>query len=112
QALEGMLVSLYFFLQEEDGIRVFHVTGVQTCALPILVRWPIASGDGCAEPRPADVGDGSGPPSFGVPGPRGGPSVPRGQRLRQPRGIRLPCGPRPAPRSVLGLRGWTWYSAA
>src|SRR5690606_41929434 len=23
------------FLQPEDGIRVFHVTGVQTCALPI-----------------------------------------------------------------------------
>src|SRR5690606_39836243 len=25
-----------FFCQEEDGIRDFHVTGVQTCALPIL----------------------------------------------------------------------------
>src|SRR5690606_40626318 len=25
-----------FFFQEEDGIRDFHVTGVQTCALPIL----------------------------------------------------------------------------
>src|SRR5690606_40665354 len=24
-----------FFFQEEDGIRDFHVTGVQTCALPI-----------------------------------------------------------------------------
>src|SRR5690606_40849353 len=24
-----------FFFQAEDGIRVFHVTGVQTCALPI-----------------------------------------------------------------------------
>src|SRR5690606_10173976 len=24
------------FLQAEDGIRVFHVTGVQTCALPIF----------------------------------------------------------------------------
>src|SRR5690606_39765548 len=23
------------FFQAEDGIRVFHVTGVQTCALPI-----------------------------------------------------------------------------
>src|SRR5690606_41206393 len=28
------LVILFFF-QAEDGIRVFHVTGVQTCALPI-----------------------------------------------------------------------------
>src|SRR5690606_40533081 len=23
-----------------DGIRVFHVTGVQTCALPICNSWP------------------------------------------------------------------------
>src|SRR5690606_40970281 len=26
-----------FFFQAEDGIRDFHVTGVQTCALPIYV---------------------------------------------------------------------------
>src|SRR5690606_40401483 len=26
-----------FFFQAEDGIRDFHVTGVQTCALPIFV---------------------------------------------------------------------------
>src|SRR5690606_40085464 len=26
---------IYFFFQAEDGIRDFHVTGVQTCALPI-----------------------------------------------------------------------------
>src|SRR5690606_40741663 len=26
---------LFFFFQAEDGIRAFHVTGVQTCALPI-----------------------------------------------------------------------------
>src|SRR5690606_40050164 len=25
----------------EDGIRVFHVTGVQTCALPISSRKPV-----------------------------------------------------------------------
>src|SRR5690606_40571252 len=29
------LQSLFFFFQAEDGIRDFHVTGVQTCALPI-----------------------------------------------------------------------------
>src|SRR5690606_40153490 len=29
---------LFFFFQAEDGIRDFHVTGVQTCALPILRR--------------------------------------------------------------------------
>src|SRR5690606_41185700 len=31
-----------FFFQAEDGIRDFHVTGVQTCALPIcrvLSEW-------------------------------------------------------------------------
>src|SRR5690606_39983668 len=26
-----------FFFQAEDGIRDFHVTGVQTCALPICI---------------------------------------------------------------------------
>src|SRR5690606_41167845 len=26
------------FFQAEDGIREFHVTGVQTCALPIFVN--------------------------------------------------------------------------
>src|SRR5207302_7686014 len=26
---------MFFFFQAEDGIRDFHVTGVQTCALPI-----------------------------------------------------------------------------
>ena len=30
------------FFQEEDGIRDVAVTGVQTCALPILVREPEA----------------------------------------------------------------------
>src|SRR5690606_40525319 len=29
------LLNLFFFFQAEDGIRDFHVTGVQTCALPI-----------------------------------------------------------------------------
>src|SRR5690625_7861902 len=28
----------FFFFQAEDGIRDGHVTGVQTCALPILVQ--------------------------------------------------------------------------
>src|SRR5690606_39634017 len=27
---------IFSFFQAEDGIRDFHVTGVQTCALPIL----------------------------------------------------------------------------
>src|SRR5690606_40505601 len=29
------VVVFCFFFQAEDGIRDFHVTGVQTCALPI-----------------------------------------------------------------------------
>src|SRR5690606_39613651 len=28
-------LGMFFFFQAEDGIRDFHVTGVQTCALPI-----------------------------------------------------------------------------
>src|SRR6266511_236458 len=30
-----MVTFFFFFFQAEDGIRDFHVTGVQTCALPI-----------------------------------------------------------------------------
>src|SRR5690606_8303298 len=32
-----VLRNLFFFFQAEDGIRDFHVTGVQTCALPIYL---------------------------------------------------------------------------
>src|SRR5271166_6822708 len=32
----------FFFFQAEDGIRDGHVTGVQTCALPISRAWPRA----------------------------------------------------------------------
>src|SRR5579883_2855356 len=31
----GVVFFFFFFFQAEDGIRDFHVTGVQTCALPI-----------------------------------------------------------------------------
>src|SRR6266571_4991420 len=34
----GARVHIFFFFQAEDGIRDGHVTGVQTCALPILAR--------------------------------------------------------------------------
>src|SRR5690606_40438609 len=35
----GLAFIFYvFFFQAEDGIRDFHVTGVQTCALPISGR--------------------------------------------------------------------------
>src|SRR5690606_40133960 len=32
------LFLFFFFFQAEDGIRDFHVTGVQTCALPIYLH--------------------------------------------------------------------------
>src|SRR5207302_8425668 len=32
----AMHICCFFFFQAEDGIRDFHVTGVQTCALPIF----------------------------------------------------------------------------
>src|SRR5215208_1991018 len=43
-------VSFGFFFQAEDGIRDGHVTGVQTCALPIYL-------EGATHPRvdPAEV---------------------------------------------------------
>src|SRR5204863_907369 len=50
------LFFFFFFFQAEDGIRDLYVTGVQTCALPILGRngfGPGATygGDGPAEQR-------------------------------------------------------------
>src|SRR5256885_11136832 len=40
-AITNCAMSVYlFFFQAEDGIRDYKVTGVQTCALPIL-RGPI-----------------------------------------------------------------------
>src|SRR5690606_40533166 len=35
----------FFFFQAEDGIRDFHVTGVQTCALPISLGLPVVDPD-------------------------------------------------------------------
>src|SRR5205085_8191693 len=36
--LAGVAILIIFFFQAEDGIRDLTVTGVQTCALPILAR--------------------------------------------------------------------------
>src|SRR5207253_8583417 len=36
--LVGVIFVFFFFFQAEDGIRDGHVTGVQTCALPISPR--------------------------------------------------------------------------
>src|SRR2546426_11664004 len=55
---------VFFFFQAEDGIRDYKVTGVQTCALPIL---PGTLGTGGSVPAPGanDRGPGvlrAGPP--------------------------------------------------
>src|SRR5690606_41141756 len=36
--INHLFVLFFFFFQAEDGIRDFHVTGVQTCALPIYPK--------------------------------------------------------------------------
>src|SRR5690606_40219010 len=74
-----------FFFQAEDGIRDFHVTGVQTCALPIspsLPPWRL--------PPPS-------PPARGarasrLPPPRGSRPPPTPSRSKWPR---PPAGPSP-----------------
>src|SRR5690606_31353000 len=75
-----------FFFQAEDGIRDFHVTGVQTCALPISSRWEaLAEAAGKFRPRP-----------------RAGPGKPAAKPTAT-----LATGPRPmsrtGPRSQTGL---------
>src|SRR3989454_3230641 len=40
------MLCCFFFFQAEDGIRDYKVTGVQTCALPISLNVPTASGNG------------------------------------------------------------------
>src|SRR5215213_11293459 len=37
----GACLCCFFFFQAEDGIRDWSVTGVQTCALPILDGLPM-----------------------------------------------------------------------
>src|SRR5256885_12396319 len=42
----SMSLWFFFFFQAEDGIRDYKVTGVQTCALPILASYFPLAGDG------------------------------------------------------------------
>src|SRR5215216_6775801 len=51
-------VSYFFFFQAEDGIRDDLVTGVQTCALPIL-RAGVSLGTTSGEPREVERFDDS-----------------------------------------------------
>src|SRR5437870_7164486 len=51
---------IFFFFQAEDGIRDGHVTGVQTCALPISGQLPAWQGVGSvARVRSTRVLDGA-----------------------------------------------------
>src|SRR2546422_1495159 len=43
---ESIALLIFFFFQAEDGIRDVAVTGVQTCALPILGRSTPCDGGG------------------------------------------------------------------
>src|SRR5258706_11646032 len=57
---DGLMVRrvgwrVLFFFQAEDGIRDWSVTGVQTCALPIL-----GAGDDAEQPRRPFAGIGAG----------------------------------------------------
>src|SRR5207249_7646538 len=45
-----LLLFFFFFFQAEDGIRDRNVTGVQTCALPILRRDRVLVGPGAVDP--------------------------------------------------------------
>src|SRR5690606_40498796 len=50
--------NAFFFFQAVDGIRDFHVTGVQTCALPISAPTG-AQGGGQAQAAPTGMQAGS-----------------------------------------------------
>src|SRR5690606_39781272 len=77
------LLLPFFFFQAEDGIRDFHVTGVQTCALPIseasiAPRLPVAKFTMALIPDSARI-----TPSWAITTPvrtAGSPSL---ERLRQ-----------------------------
>src|SRR5437870_7536399 len=45
------IFCFFFFFQAEDGIRDGHVTGVQTCALPICSRREVPGADGARRLR-------------------------------------------------------------
>src|SRR6266446_864048 len=45
-------MMFFFFFQAEDGIRDYKVTGVQTCALPILGAGPQPRNPSCRGPAP------------------------------------------------------------
>src|SRR5690606_40955278 len=87
--LASILAIAIFFFQAEDGIRDFHVTGVQTCALPIYLHFPHV-------PRPGATG-GGGPDRSDHRGRpilvhlRGGPDPGRVRRRSEERRVGKEC---------------------
>src|SRR2546426_6032231 len=55
----------FFFFQAEDGIRDYKVTGVQTCALPILAQALAMAGPGTDQVELRVVGHGGRPGTLG-----------------------------------------------
>src|SRR5256885_244492 len=67
-------VQVFFFFQAEDGIRDYKVTGVQTCALPILTAGHGHHGPESDPTLPPGHGF---PPGHGTPPPHGHPTFSR-----------------------------------
>src|SRR5690625_7634633 len=65
-----MFFVFFFFFQAEDGIRDGHVTGVQTCALPISRWWPTICASTPCGLRGEEMGPGSCWATQGATGPR------------------------------------------
>src|SRR5690606_11453251 len=71
--LDAWIEGFCVFFQAEDGIRDFHVTGVQTCALPILTG-AAGTGDavGAGEASCSAAASGAGGSAASLPGPAAG----------------------------------------
>src|SRR6266511_5965008 len=109
-------IVFFFFFQAEDGIRDFHVTGVQTCALPISRavglghRGPGSSEGAFERGRPRDrarVDRGRRPGALTAQAQEVPP--PLGRRGR-PDPLRLGASPRSIP-PVLHSSSWTGASS-
>src|SRR6266436_6631042 len=94
-----MFKLFFFFFQAEDGIRDVAVTGVQTCALPILLhRAPLVAraAEQVAERRHdlADAADEEAPAAIGVavdPAARDLVAEPRARHVLEAEARVLPC---------------------
>src|SRR5207302_6582105 len=54
--VDTVFIFFFFFFQAEDGIRDFHVTGVQTCALPICCARDAMNNNASARGVMSDAG--------------------------------------------------------